>query len=96
MTHLQLLKDGLICNLSHHLFNKSGLNIIIDKKYNELTFYFDFTMKSDASWRVFTIFTDNDIFELIPTDNHKNLIPEFKTSSFDEILFYITTKFVNL
>lgn len=96
MTNLEVLKDAITCNLSHHLFNNSGMKINIDKKHDELTFSFDFTMKSDASWRVFTIFKDNDIFELIPTDNHKTLIPEFKTSSFDEILFYITSKFINL
>ena len=93
---MQNLRDALICNLSHHLFNNSGFKIMLDKKHNELTFYFDFSMSKEETWRIFTVFYDGNILEVIPTDNHKNFIPMFKTTSFDDLLFYITNKFKNL
>lgn len=93
---MQNLRDALFCNLSHHLFNNSGFKIMLDKKHNELTFYFDFSKKGEYLWRIFTVYNDGKTFEIIPTDNHKEFIPMFETSSFDDLLFYITNKFINL
>ena len=77
------------------------MEILIDHKSNDLTFHFDqrFTpienhLPRCTQRQIFTIFNDNGAFEILPTDDHKTVIPPFESTDINSIIYYITKIFI--
>jgi hypothetical protein len=87
------IQSALNINLSHYLFTDSPFKTSISREYQELYFYFYKPNAENCYHLIFTVFEENNTFELLPTDNNKNVIPAFKTSDIESMIYYITNKF---